>query len=90
MAWGLYEHQFYATFLTAISLRLHLVILINFLRVRRVMKRYGAMGIIKDMFGSLSTDSNQYSRVKYYCISCGKEHNDVACPSCGSKMKRVG
>jgi hypothetical protein len=69
---------------------LGLVILFNFLRVRMVMKRYGGMGRIKDMFGSLSSDSNQYNRVKYYCMSCGKEHNDVACPSCGSKMKRVG
>jgi hypothetical protein len=69
---------------------LGLLILVNFLRGRSVMKRYGGMGRIKDMFGSLSSDSSQYSRVKYYCMSCGKEHNDVACPSCGSKMKKVG
>ena len=69
---------------------LGLLILVNFLRVRSVMKRYGGMGRIKDMFGSLSSDSSQYRQVKYYCMSCGKEHNDVACPSCGSKMKKVG
>ena len=69
---------------------LGLLILVNFLRVRSVMKRYGGMGRIKDLFRSTSSDSNQYSRVKYYCMSCGKEHNDVACPSCGSKMKKVG
>jgi hypothetical protein len=67
-----------------------LFILVNFLRVRSVMKRYGGMGRIKDMFGSLSSDSSQYSRVKYYCMSCGKEHREIACPYCGSKMKRVG
>ena len=69
---------------------LGLLILVNFLRVRSVMKRYGGMGRIKDMFGSLSSDSSQYRQVKYYCMSCGKEHREIACPNCGSKMKRVG
>jgi hypothetical protein len=69
---------------------LGLVILVNFLRVRSVMKRYGGMGRIKDMFGSLASDSSQYRQVKYYCMSCGKEHREIACPNCGSKMKRVG
>jgi rRNA maturation endonuclease Nob1 len=54
------------------------------------MIRYGGMGRIKDLFRSTSSDRNQYSQVKYYCTSCGKEHNDVACPSCGSEMKKVG
>jgi len=54
------------------------------------MKRYGGMSKIKDMFGSLSSDSSQYSRVKYYCMSCGKEHREIACPYCGTKMIRVG
>jgi len=55
------------------------------------MKRYGGMGRIKDMFGSISSpmsDNNQ--GLKYYCMSCGKEHREIACPNCGSKMKRVG
>jgi DNA-directed RNA polymerase subunit RPC12/RpoP len=34
------------------------------------------------MFGS--------SSVNYYCMSCGTKHNEVACPKCGSKMKRIG
>ena len=69
---------------------LALFILVNFLRVRSVMKRYGGIGRIKDMFGSLSSDSNQYKPLKYYCMNCGKEHREIACPNCGSKMKRVG
>jgi hypothetical protein len=28
--------------------------------------------------------------VKYYCMTCGVQHNQLACPKCGSKMKRVG
>jgi hypothetical protein len=48
---------------------------------------------IKGLFRSLSSTSmggGQYSPVKYYCMSCGKEHREIACPNCGSKMKRVG
>ena len=69
---------------------LGLLILVNFLRFRSVMKRYGGMGRIKDMFGSLSSDSSQYRPLKYYCMNCGKEHREIGCPNCGSKMKRVG
>jgi rubrerythrin len=58
--------------------------------MRNVMKRYGGMGRIKDMFDSLSSYSNQYRPLKYYCMNCGKEHREIACPNCGSKMKRVG
>jgi hypothetical protein len=48
---------------------------------------------IKGLFRSFSSASmggGQYSPVKYYCMSCGKEHKEIACPNCGSKMKRVG
>jgi hypothetical protein len=68
-----------------------LLILVNYLRVRSIMKRYGGMGRIKDMFGSLSSPmSGNNQGLKYYCMSCGKEHREIACPNCGSKMKRVG
>jgi hypothetical protein len=71
---------------------LALFILINFLRGRGILKRYGGSGI-RDLFGSLSSSmsaNSQSSPLKYYCMSCGKEHNEIACPDCGSKMKRVG
>jgi rRNA maturation endonuclease Nob1 len=44
------------------------------------------------MFRSFSpsiSGSNQYRPLKYYCMGCGREHNDIACPNCGSKMKRI-
>ena len=72
---------------------LGLFILINFLRGRSILKRYGGTGGIKDLFGSLSSSMsrNDQSRpLKYYCMNCGKEHREIACPSCGSKMKRIG
>jgi rubrerythrin len=60
--------------------------------LRSIMKRYGGMGRIKDMFGSLSSpmSGNNQKPLKYYCMGCGKEHREIACPNCGPKMKRVG
>jgi len=55
------------------------------------MKRFGGTGRISDLFGSFSSAFNdQYGPLKYYCMGCGKEHKKIACPNCGSKMKRVG
>ena len=72
---------------------LGLFILINFLRGRSVLKRYGGTSGMRDLFGSLSSSMsrNYQSRpLKYYCMNFGKEHREITCPSCGSKMKRVG
>ena len=72
---------------------LGLFVLFNFLRGRSILKRYGGLSGIKDMLGSLSSsmsNNNQQRSVKYYCMNCGKEHKEIACPNCGSKMKRVG
>jgi hypothetical protein len=72
---------------------LGLFVLVNFLRSRSILKRYGGTGGIKNLFGSLSSSisRNDQSRpLKYYCMSCGKEHREIACPNCESKMKRVG
>ena len=66
-------------------------VLLNFIRTRRMLKRAGVD--IKGLFRSFSSASmggGQYSPIKYYCMSCGKEHKEIACPNCGSKMKRVG
>jgi len=65
---------------------LGLFILINILRARYVLKK---MSI--DMKGLIKSSQMQdYSPIKYYCMSCGKEHKEIECPNCGSKMKRVG
>ena len=68
-----------------------LFILMSYLRMRSITKRYG-IGGVKNFFGSVSSSisGNQNIPLKYYCMSCGKEHKEVSCPSCGSKMKRVG
>ena len=69
-----------------------LCILINFVRGHIIMKRYRGTGGIRDVLGSLSSSmsANTQKQLRYYCISCGKEHNEIACPDCESKMKRVG
>src|ERR671925_119709 len=61
-----------------------LFILVNYLRTKSIMKRYGTgMGRIKDMFGSISSpmSGNNQEPLKYYCMSCGKEHREIACPN---------
>jgi len=68
-------------------------ILVNFLRTRSMLKKKG-IGM-RGLFGSLrSSDASPsmygYNPIKYYCMSCGNEHKEIACPRCGSKMKRIG
>jgi hypothetical protein len=64
-------------------------ILLNFYMRKRMMKRMGMGG--GGMFGSISSSSMfGENSLKYYCMSCGTQHKQAACPKCGSKMKRVG
>jgi hypothetical protein len=42
------------------------------------------------IFGSVNPSATVDRALKYYCLSCGTQHNQVECPKCGSKMKRVG
>jgi hypothetical protein len=62
-------------------------IMLNLYMRRIMIKRMGGGGggaTFGSMFGS-----NQ-NTLKYYCMSCGTQHRHIACPNCGSKMKRVG
>jgi len=45
---------------------------------------------MKGMFNSTSSRPYEYSPVKYFCMLCGHQHKEIACPKCGSKMKRIG
>lgn len=50
-----------------------------------MIRRIGAgkgLGIFNPGIGS--------GKLKYFCMSCGTQHDQLACPKCGSKMKRVG
>jgi hypothetical protein len=64
----------------------------NFIRRRWLMRKYFGGKDIGGLFGSFPSTmtGNQSRALKYYCMNCGNEHNEIACPNCGSKMKRVG
>ena len=62
-------------------------LLLNFYLRRRMMARMGT-SIMGGMFSP--TTSYGSSAVKYYCMSCGTQHKQIACPKCGSKMRRIG
>jgi hypothetical protein len=50
-----------------------------------------AMGRGLRLFDSSSSSSVfRDNSLKYYCMSCGAQHKQDACPKCSSKMKRVG
>ncbi|HMH11422.1 MAG TPA: hypothetical protein VK553_11965 [Candidatus Nitrosopolaris rasttigaisensis] len=64
-------------------------LLLNFYLRRRMIARMGSVKgtIMGGMFSPTSTDGGS---LKYYCMSCGMQHKQAACPTCGSKMKRIG
>ena len=57
----------------------------------------GLKGLYKSMISSLGGSWNNnnaggigYSAIKFYCMNCGHEHKESACPKCGSKAVRIG
>jgi hypothetical protein len=90
------------TFPVDLVMLIALFLLINIYRRRTMLKKLGVFedsrakgirGFFKSFFQS-STSSSMYGNnntpLKYYCMSCGNEHKETACPKCGSKMKKVG
>jgi hypothetical protein len=81
-----------------ISLVASIIILLCLIVVRAdiAMKKAGMSGI-KDWCRSL-TSSKSGGRgtgylldpIKFSCMNCGQEHNETACPKCGSKAVRAG
>ncbi|HJT46740.1 MAG TPA: hypothetical protein VJ729_01060 [Nitrososphaeraceae archaeon] len=74
---------------------------LNAARMHLTLKRQGMPGGIKDLYKSMSSSlgrslSNSggvemgYSPIKFYCMNCGYEHRENACPKCGSKAVRTG
>jgi hypothetical protein len=48
------------------------------------------MGNYQSNGSSVSTFGTSGSSINYYCMSCGTKHDQLSCPICGSKMKRIG
>jgi uncharacterized membrane protein YciS (DUF1049 family) len=75
---------------------------LNAARMHIALKRQGMPGGIKDLYKSMSSslggswNNNSssagmgYSPIKFYCMNCGYEHRENACPKCGSKAVRTG
>ena len=63
-------------------------ILLNLYMRNRMMRRMGMGGGM--LFGPMSSSMFGGNSLRYYCMSCGMQHKQAACPKCGSKMKRVG
>ena len=74
---------------------------LNAVRMHIALKKQGMTGGIKDLYKSMSSSLGSswnnnsggigmgHSPIKFYCMNCGYEHKESACPKCGSKVVRV-
>jgi hypothetical protein len=75
------------------------LVLLNVFRTEFALRRQGMDGI-KGLYGSNSSGADLgsdpgsrgfgYASIKFYCMNCGHEHRNEACPKCGSKAVKVG
>ena len=83
-------------FSTILAVIFGVSILRNIYSRRLMMKRMSHINVARGIFGATpsmfgSSNSNNSSSLKYYRISRGAQHKEVAaCPKCDSKMKKVG
>ena len=98
--------SFVVPFPLSFGIALLVFFLLNATRTHIVLKRQGMPGGIKDLYKSMGSslgggNSNNsifggvgggigYSPIKFYCMDCGHEHKESACPKCGSKAVRIG
>jgi len=71
---------------------------LNIIRTDIALKKAG-MGGIKGWYKSLSSFESgrgwergingPYKPLRFFCMNCGKQHDKIACPKCGSKTVRV-
>lgn len=66
-------------------------LLLGFLMRSNAMRKIGMRSRDQSgIFGSINPGTSGDRALRYYCLSCGTQHNQIECPKCGSKMKRVG
>lgn len=74
------------------------IVCLSIYRNDRALKKAG-MGGIKDWYKSTFSsgfgpqwgtgiNGSENQSLRFSCINCGNEHNEVACPNCGSKGVR--
>jgi hypothetical protein len=94
--------SFVVPFPLSFGIALLVYFVLNAARMHIALKRQGMQGGIKDLYKSMSSslggswNNNSggagmgYSQIKFYCMNCGYEHKENACPKCGSKAVRTG
>ena len=81
----------------SLGLLLLVLFLLNIIRTEITLRNAGMEGI-KGWYKSLSSlrlgrnidNGLGYAPLKFYCMNCGYEHNEYACPKCGSKAVKAG
>ena len=88
--------SFILPFPISLAVSLLVFLLLNAVRTDIALRRQG-IGGIKGLYKSLTSFGNNnsssgfgYTPTKFYCMNCGHEHREYACPKCGSKAVRVG
>jgi hypothetical protein len=66
------------------------VIVIVFIMLSMYMRKIAMKRIGTGTGGRIFGSGFGSGKLKYYCMNCGEQHSQAACPKCGSKMKRVG
>src|SRR5918912_2998646 len=93
--------SFVVPFPLSFGIALLVYFVLNAVRMHLALKRQGMPGGIKDLYKSMTSSlggswNNSgstgmgYSPIKFYCMNCGNEHGEHACPKCGSKAVRTG
>ena len=72
------------------------ILCLSVIRADITMKKAG-MGGIKGWYRYLTSSESGRAEtnylldpIKFSCMNCGMEHNETACPKCGSKAVRAG
>jgi hypothetical protein len=91
--------SFIVPFPLSLGIALLVYFALNAVRMHLALKRQGMSGGLKDAYKSMTSSLGSswnnsgtgmgYSPIKYYCMNCGYEHKENACPKCGSKAVRV-
>jgi predicted Zn-ribbon and HTH transcriptional regulator len=93
--------SFVVPFPFSLGIALLVFVALNAARMHIALKRQGMPSGLKDVYKSMTSSlggswNNSvgtgmvYSPIKFYCINCGYEHRETACPKCGSKAVRTG
>jgi hypothetical protein len=90
--------SFILPFPISLAVSLLVFLLLNAIRTDIALRRQGTGGI-RGLYRSLTSFGNNGSRgfagfghtpTIFYCMNCGCDHREYACPECGSKAVKLG